>query len=125
MAGCLMMNSVYFFNPCQELVEEHGQNTQDNDAHHDPVQFENLAAIDDQITETGIGGEEFTDDDTYQAQTDIDFHIADDGRDTGRKDNIAHSVFPGAAEGADQQQFISIYMRKGSVQVDDRAENGQ
>ena len=101
MAGCLTMNGVYFFNPCKELVEEHGQDTQDDDAHHDPVQFEDLTAINDQITQSCIGGEKFTDDDPNEAETDIDFHITDDGGDAGGQNDIMHGVSAAAAQSAD------------------------
>ena len=58
--------------PENDLIEENGQNAQDYNAEDDPVHFEDLTAIDDQISEAGFGREEFADDHADQTQADID-----------------------------------------------------
>lgn len=119
-----MFCMIAFFDKSQQLVEDHGQYTQNDNAEHDVIQPEYLTAVNDQVTQTDIGCQKFTDNDADEAETDIDFQIADDGRDTGREDNISQDVSACASKCPDEQQFITVNVDKGGVKVDDGAEDG-
>ena len=114
---------IAFFDKSQQLVEYHCQNTQDDNAEHDVIQSEDLTAVDNEIAETGVGRQKFADNDTHQAETDVDLQVADDGGDTGREDDMSQDIFTSTAQSFNQQQFIAVNVDKSGVKVDNRAEN--
>ncbi len=120
----LMFFLIVFFGKSKYLIKQHGQNTQDDNAEHDIIQTEDLTAVDNQISQAGIGRQKFTDDDTYEAESDIHLHVADDGGNAGGQNDIAKNIPAGASQSPDEQQFIIVYVDKSSIQVDDRAEYG-
>ena len=95
-----------FFKLCQQLIESDGDDAENGDAEHGPVKFEYLAGIDNQVAESGICREEFTDDDTDEGKSDADLHDADDDRKIPGKDYFGEHVFLGAAEGVDELDFF-------------------
>lgn len=46
---------IAFFDRSQQLIEYHGQYTQNDNAEHDVIQPEHLTAVNDQVTQTGVG----------------------------------------------------------------------
>ena len=91
----LLFFLVTFFDKREQLIEYHSQYTQNNNAEHDVIQTENLTAC--------LGGEKLADDDADEAETYIDFQVTDDGRDAGRKNNIAKNISACATKGPDEQ----------------------
>lgn len=57
------------------------------------VELQYLTSIDNQITQAGFGSQKFTDDDTNKAQSDIDFHIADDIWNTSWNNDFLKNIF--------------------------------
>ena len=95
----LLFFLVTFFDKREQLIEYHSQYTQNNNAEHDVIQPEHLTAVNDQVTQPSVGCQKFTDNDANEAEADVDFQVADDGGDTGRKDNVPQNVFAGTAKG--------------------------
>ena len=98
-----MFCMIAFFDRSQQLIEYHGQYTQNDNAEHDVIQTENLTAVDNEIAQAGVGRQEFADNDADEAETYIDFQVTDDGRDAGRKNNIAKNISACATKGPDEQ----------------------
>lgn len=119
-----MLLLITFFDKSKQLIKHHSQNTQDDNAEHHVIQSEDLAAVDNEIPQAGIGCQKFADNDTHQTEADIDFQVADDGGDACGQNNIAQNVPAGAAKGFDQQQFVAVNVDKGCIQIDNSAENG-
>lgn len=99
----LLFFLVTFFDKREQLIEYHSQYTQNNNAEHDVIQTENLTAVDNEIAQAGVGRQEFADNDADEAETYIDFQVTDDGRDAGRKNNIAKNISACATKGPDEQ----------------------
>lgn len=114
--------TLYHINP---LIQSRCHETENDDAHHDPIQFKDLTAIDDQISKPHIGCEKFSDDNAHKTQADVDFHVADQRRKVLGKDNLKKFIFFGAAKGFDQQKFVGIGGDKAGVQVNDRSKDGK
>ena len=93
----------YHSQHCHRLIQDCGQNTEDHDGHDHEIQLEDLAAVDDEEAKACLGGEKLADDDADEAETYIDFQVTDDGRDAGRKNNIAKNISACAAKGPDEQ----------------------
>ena len=99
----LLFFLVTFFDKREQLIEYHSQYTQNNNAEHDVIQPENLTAVDNEIAQAGVGRQKFANNDADEAETYIDFRLTDDGRDAGRKNNIAKNISACAAKGPDEQ----------------------
>lgn len=99
----LLLFLVAFFDKREQLIEHYGQYTQNDNAEHDVIQPENLTAVDNEIAKAGVGHQKFADNDADEAETYIDFQITDDGRDAGRKNNIAKNISACAAKCPDEQ----------------------
>ena len=112
-----MLLLITFFDKSKQLIKHHSQNTQDDNAEHHVIQSEDLAAVDNEIPQAGIGCQKFADNDTHQTEADIDFQVADDGGDACGQNNIAQNVPAGAAKGFDQQQFVAVNVDKGCIQI--------
>lgn len=67
-----------FSQQTDQCIEEHRHDAEQYDAHQKPIHFEDLAGVDNEVSESVSCGQEFSDDDAYQAKADIDFHVADD-----------------------------------------------
>ena len=79
----LQLSQIMFFYTGKDSIENHGDDAQENDRQDHPVKFEDLTAVDNEKSKSLPGSNEFTDDHTNQTEPDIDFHGADDRRNTG------------------------------------------
>ena len=84
-----------------KLVETKRNHAQDNQCGNQIVEPEYLTGVDDEIAQSFSGGEKFTDDDTYQAKSDIDFQDTDHGGKAGGTDHMSHHLQPIATQGLD------------------------
>ena len=76
-----MFCMIAFFDKSQQLIEYHGQYTQNDNAEHDVIQTENLTAVDNEIAQAGVGRQKFADNDADEAETDVDLHVGENQRD--------------------------------------------
>ena len=53
-----------FFHQTDRLIENHGDDAQENDRQNHPVKFEDLAAVDNEKSQSLPGSDKFTDDRT-------------------------------------------------------------
>ena len=107
-----------FIDPLEKIdqcVKEDRHNAEDHNSHDHGGKLENLAGIDDQISQAGPGGEKLADDDAHQAEADIDFHrIQKDRHRTGQDDFGEHIPFP-AAQGINEFGFLRVHFQKAGV----------
>ena len=83
-------------------VEPKGYDTEQKNGCDHHIQLKYLGSINDQISKTSSGGKEFSDNDTYQSQTNIDFSGAEQDGDRTGKNYFEEHVFFGAAQCAYQ-----------------------
>lgn len=76
-----------------------------------------LAGINDQISQAVSCGEEFPDDDTYQAEAYIYFHIADDRRDGTWQYHLCQCMEAIAAQSIDQLDLAGIHRGEAGVEA--------
>lgn len=76
-----------------------------------------LAGVDDQISEAASGREELPDDNSYKAQADIYFHVADDCRQGMRQYHFYECLQPCSLQRIYQFDFSGIYRHKAAVQA--------
>ena len=69
------------FQSLDHLIKRHGDDAEDHDGCDYHVKLEDLGSIDDQISQSSAGSEEFTDNYAYQGEADIHFHIAENSGD--------------------------------------------
>lgn len=74
--------------PLDDLVQRHGNDTQDDNGCNHHIELENLASINDQITKPPSGCQEFTDDDTDKGQANIYLHRAEYNRNGSGQDHF-------------------------------------
>lgn len=82
-----------------------------------PHAAEDLTGVDDQVAESVSGGEKFSDDDTDQTQTDVDFHVADDRRNRTRQYDFCQRMAFGAVERVDQFDLFRVDSLEFCIQV--------
>ena len=75
---------------CLIEAECHYAQYQDGRDHH--IQLKGLAAVNDQVSESSSGGKKFSDNHTYQCQTDIYLGSTEDYRNGIRKYNFEKGV---------------------------------
>ena len=63
-----------FFNKIQNGVQPHCDHAQDYDGHQYPRQLKRLGTVDEQVSKSLAGANEFSDDHADKAQPNIDFH---------------------------------------------------
>lgn len=112
-----------FFHQTDRLIENHGDDAQENDRQDHPVKFEDLTAVDNEKSQSLPGSDEFTDDNTNQTEPDIDFHNAQKIRDRRGQCHTQKFIFPFSTEGTDEFQRIRINFRKAGIQIQDGAED--
>lgn len=78
---------------------------------------EYLTGIYDQISQSVSCRQEFSYDNSHQAQPDIDFHIADDGRYRAWQHHLCQCVEPVAAQGIDQLDLPGIDSGEAGIQA--------
>ena len=98
----LQFFQVIFFQKINRLIQRHGDDTENNDAHHHHMQLKHLASVDDQIAQTLSGADKLPDDDAHQAQADIHLHVAEQVGDGGGEDYLQEGVPAGASQGVNQ-----------------------
>ena len=112
----LMMPHTPFLQHCHRLIQHRRQHTQDHDGHDHEVQFENLAAVDDEKAEACLRGEKFPDDDADETETDVDLHVADDERDRTWQQDLCEDIFLLPSERIDQPDLIRVHGEKAVVE---------
>lgn len=124
-SGTVCSAGVYhpFFHQTDRLIENHGDDAQENDRQDHPVKFEDLTAVDNEKSKSLPGSDEFTDDHTNQTEPDIDFHNAQKIRDRRGQCHTQKFIFPFSTEGTDELQRIRINFRKAGIQIQDGAED--
>lgn len=105
-------------------IDNNFDNCNDIKLYHFPHSAEDLAAIDDHISESFSAADEFADDHAYQTETDVDLHRAYDRRDTAWNHYFCQCVEAVAPEGVDQGDFLRVYGGEAGVQVQNAAEDG-
>lgn len=124
-SGTVCSAGVYhpFFHQTDRLIENHGDDAQENNRQDHPVKFEDLTAVDNEKSKSLPGSDEFTDDHTNQTEPDIDFHNAQKIRDRRGQCHTQKFIFPFSTEGTDELQRIRINFRKAGIQIQDGAED--
>ncbi len=112
-----------FFSQTDQRIESHRHDTEQEDRHQQPIHFEDLTGVDDQVAESVSGGEKFSDDDTDQTQTDVDFHVADDRRNGTRQYDFCQRMAFGAVERVDQFDLFRVDSLEFRIQVQYASEN--
>ena len=115
---------ITFFQKIDKGVKQDGHDTEQHDAHEQPIHFKYLAGVNDQIAQAFAGGKKFADDDAHQTKADVDLHVVDDGRDTARQDNLCQYMAAGSVQGVDQLDLPGIHLDESVVQAQDASENG-
>lgn len=75
--GFLYMSGMFqtvLFNQVQNLIQPHGNDTQNQNGHQNRSQFKGLAGIDDEIAKPLPGADKFSDDHANQTKSDINLH---------------------------------------------------
>ncbi len=109
--------------PLNTLVQTHCDCAQDDDGGDYHVELEHLRPIDNQIPQPPSCRQEFSDNDAYQSQADIDLHIAEHGGNGGGKHDLMESVKAVPAKGIDELELFGIHLFKAGVKADHRTEN--
>lgn len=116
------------FHQGDQPVKAHGKDTEDDNTHYDNVHFEDLASINNQISESFVGSQKFPDNDAHQTETNVDLHVVDDQRDRAWDENFNQNIFFVSSQSVDQTDFIGIYFFKTGVKghdgTKDRYRNG-
>ena len=66
---------IYFLHYSDHCIQRHCHDTKQYDGHQKPIHLKHLAGVDDQIAEPFPGGQKFSDDNTYKAETNVDFMV--------------------------------------------------
>ena len=115
---------VNFLHHSDHRVQPHRHDTQQHDGHEQPVHLENLARVNDQISQSVPCCQEFSDYNTHEAEPDVDFHIADDRRNRAWKHNFKQCVPAIPVECIDEFDLFFVNRGKTGVQVHDAPEYG-
>ena len=79
------------------------------------VTAKDLAAVDDHVTESLLGTDEFTDDDAHQAQPNVDLHDGEQVGDVGRQHDLEQDMCGIAVECPDELDLIGGGFHKAGV----------
>ena len=123
LSGNFTPAQIPFFNQSDQCVQQHGDHAEDTDTHQQPVELEDLASINDHIAKPFPAADKFSDDHTHQAEPDIDFHGADDRRNTAWNDHFGERMKPVSVKCIDEHDLIGIYFGKFVVKVQDTSED--
>ena len=107
---------IYFLHYSDHCIQRHCHDTKQYDGHQKPIHLKHLAGVDDQIAEPFPGGQKFSDDNTYKAETNVDFHGTDDCRNGRRQYHFCEDMNRGAVKGIDQFDFVFIGADKTGVE---------
>ena len=116
----LPFSGTFLFQKRNDPVKDHGEDTEDHNAHHDNVHFEDLASVDDQIPQSFVGSQEFTDDDANQTETDIYLHVVDDEGDGTGDEDLEQYVPTISSQSLDQLDFIRVHLLEAGVKGHNR-----
>lgn len=74
-SGMICSCNVYhpFFHQTDRLIKNHGDDAQENDRQDHPVKFEDLAAVNNEKSQSLPGSDKFTDDHTNQTEPVLTF----------------------------------------------------
>ena len=98
-----------------DLVQHPGYNTKYHNGGHHHGHGKGLGPIGNQITKSGLGGQELADDDAHQAQPDVHLHIAyNKGKGTGQQ-NLQEHILSSASQGVNQLDLFRIHLGKACV----------
>ena len=81
-----------FFQAPQQEIQKHCNDTEDQDGEDDPVQLEDLTAVDDHVAKTLLGADKFSDDDTDEAQSDVHLHNGEQICNVGGKYDLKENM---------------------------------
>ncbi len=112
----LMMPHTPFLQHRHRLIQHRRQHTQDHDRHDHEVQFENLAAVDDEKAEACLRGEKFPDDDADETETDVDLHVADDKWNRAGQQDLCEDILLFSSQRVDQTDLVRIHGEKAVVE---------
>lgn len=112
-----VMAQAVFFKKVDEGVERHCHNAQDDDGHEEPIHLEYLAGVDNKIPKPVPCRQKFPDDNSHKAQPDIDFHVADDGRQRVGEHHFDEGLQAAALQGVDELDFARVYGDETAVQA--------
>lgn len=104
-------------------IKEKSDDAQDQDTGNDHIQLKDLGAVNDQVAKTTSCCQEFSDDNAYQGQTDIDFGGTYQSRKGGGEDNFVEGLSFVASQRIDQGELLRIYLPKGGIKADNGAKD--
>ena len=97
-----------FLHHPDHRIQRHRHEAEQHDRHKQPVHLENLAAVDNQISQPVSRCQKFSDYHAHQAQPDVDLHVADDRGDGTRQHDFEQRMAAAAVERVDQFDFLLI-----------------
>ena len=106
-----------------ECIQTHGKQAEKTDAHEEPIHFEHLTGINNQIPQPFFRSKKFPNDHPDQTQSDIYLHIADDRRNRTWKHNFSQYLMPFPAKCIDQRHLSRIRGHKTGIQIQDASED--
>lgn len=109
------MTQAPFFQKIDQGVQKHRHNAQDYDGHEEPIHLEYLAGVDDKVSEPVPCRQKFPDDDPDKAQSDIDFHIADNRGQRVREHDFCERLHAAALQGVNKLYFPWVYRDETAV----------
>ena len=82
-----------------------------------PVELEDLTAVDDHIAKSFPAADKFSDDHAHQTEPDIDLHGADDRRNAAWDHYLGEGMEPVSVKSVDEHDFIWVYFGKFGIEV--------
>lgn len=114
---------IYFLHHSDHRIQYHCHNAQQYDRHDQPIHLKYLARVDDQIPQSVSCRQEFSDHHPYQAQPDIDLHIADDRRHGAWQYDFEQRVPAVPVECIYELDLFLVHGGEAGIQVHDAAED--
>ena len=107
--GCLLYTS----------IQSHGDQTEYHDSKNDPVQFHNLTAINDHISQPPAGRNKFTNYNAYQTKSDVYLHDGKQIGNIGWKNNFCQDISSIPTQCFNQFHLIWIDTQKALIETED------
>ena len=96
------------FDHLDRLVEQQGDDAQDDDACDYHVELEDLRAVNDEVAKSTPCGKKFTDDDAYQRKPDVHLRSAQQNRQGTGQDDLEKGILLSSAERVDKSDLLGI-----------------
>lgn len=112
-----------FFQQIDQGIEHHCHEAEENNTHQQPIHLKYLTGINNQIPQPAPRCQKFPDHNPHQAESDVDLHIADDGRDGAWQYDLGKGMPFVPAQGIDQLDLLLIHSGKAGIQVQDAPED--